>query len=799
MKGRTHPVSARHAGPSRHGRDGGLDDLFDGGLPSAVATVRRAGLGRRLGRLPRLFGWSVVAGLVVAALVAPFVLPPSYAARQAVYAWEDLPAELPLTAELPQRSVMLDAAGKPFAVFFGQDRVPLRLDRVSPAVIDALLATEDDRFYEHGALDLKALVRAVIRTGSTDSVQGGSGITQQYVKNLLLSEAATPEQQRAVTEQTITRKIRELRYAVALEDTLTKDEILERYLNTVNFGDGAYGIGAAAQHYFGTPAGKLTVSQAALLVGILKSPTNFNPVDNPGPALTRRNVVLDRMLATGRITAAEHAAARAEEVVLTITDRAQGCGASRFPFFCQYVLDSIASDPVFGATPEARQELLYRGGLTIRTTLDREAMAIAQAAADRALEPTNRVATGIAVVRPGTGEVVAIATNKRWGRAKAKGQTQIVLPVRPAYQPGSTFKPFTLATALEKGFSLSTRYDTPDGYKPARQDYPAGGFHNDNNRNNGVLDAYQATARSVNTWYIQLQEWTGVVPVAKMATRLGVSSLPMEGPRRITPRNASLTLGAYEVSPLDMASAYATFASGGIACDPVVITSMTDRSSRALAVPVADCRRVITPYVAAAVTDVMTGVFRSGGTGNGLGLDGRDAAGKTGTTNNSAATWFAGFTPQYATAVWIGDPRGGQRYPLKNVSAYGRTFGTVYGSSIAGPIWQETMRGLHEGLPRRAFVDPAIASLTGLAPAVPDVRGLERDAAVSALLRAGYDVAIAPDTAPADPSLPAGVVADQAPPPSVRAPYGATVTLTLTDGSVVDVWLPDMSELAPSG
>jgi membrane peptidoglycan carboxypeptidase len=284
-----------------------------------------------------------------------------------------------------------------------------------------------------------------------------------------------------------------------------------------------------------------------------------------------------------------------------------------------------------------------------------------------------------------------------------------------------------------------------------------------------------------------------------MATRLGITSLPLEGERRITPRNASLTLGAYEVSPLDMASAYATFASGGIGCRPVVITSMTDRSGRQLDVPSADCRRVISSYVAAAVTDVMTGVFRSGGTGSGLGLDGRTAAGKTGTTNNSAATWFAGFTPQYATAVWIGDPRGGQRYPLRNVSAYGTTFGTVYGRSIAGPIWNDTMTGLHRGLPARAFVSPDIAALTGLAPAVPDVRGLERDAAVSALLRAGYAVELSPQTAPPDPALPAGVVSDQAPAPSTRAAYGARVTLTLTDGSVVDVAIPDPAGLAPTG
>ncbi len=785
-------MSARHAASSRP-VDSGLDDLFAGGLPTATSAPGRAPFHRRLARAPRLLLWSAVAGIAVACLAVPFVLPPSYAARQAVYAWEDLPTELPIDAELPQRSVMTDRNGRTIAVFYGQNRQPVTLAQISPAVVDALLATEDDRFYEHGAADLPSLARAALRNRSTGSVQGGSSITQQYVKNLLLSQAASTEDAKRVTEQTLDRKLRELRYAVELEKKLTKDQILERYLNTVNFGDGAYGIGAAAQHYFAVPAAKLTVPQAALLVGILKSPTNYNPVDNPESSQVRRDVVLARMLATGRIDRAAHDAAVAAPVTLNVTDPVQGCGASLYPFFCQWATEIIASDPAFGATPEARQDLLYRGGLTIRTTLDPRAMAAAQKAATRALAAKNRVATGIAVVQPGTGQVLAIATNRTWGRNKAKGQTQLLLPVRPAYQPGSNFKPITLATALERGFDLTTRFDTPDGYKPAKMNYPRGGFHNDNNRNNGVLDAYQATARSVNTWYIQLEERYGVLRVADMAKRLGMTSLPRTGKRAITPRDASLTLGSYEVSPLEMASVYATFASGGIGCRPVAITAVTDRRGTALTVPKAGCTRVLTPYVAAAVTDVMRGVLTSSGTGAGLALGARPAAAKTGTTNSSAATWFSGFTPQYATAVWIGDPRGGQRYPLRNIEAYGRQFGAVYGRTVAGPIWRETMTALHRGVPVRGFLSPQTAALTGLTPPVPDVRGLSRDAAITALLRAGYRVTLDPATAPADAALPPGQVVAQDPVPGDRVAYGATVTLTLTDGSDVTVVIPDPS------
>ena len=773
----------------RRARVDGLDDLFDGGLPSAVPISDEKGPSRG-SRLPRWLGWSAVIGVAAACLAAPFVFPPALITRQAAYGWEDLPTSLPLSAELPLRSELVDRNGKTFAVIYGQNRTPVKLNEVAKPAVDALLATEDDRFYQHGAFDPVGLVRAVVHNRNGGSRQGGSGITQQYVKNLLLSQATTQDEADTVTEATLGRKLRELRYAVSLENTISKDEILERYLNTVNFGDGAWGIGAAALHYFNVPASKLTIPQAATVIGILKSPTNYNPVDNPERSKVRRDVVLDRMLVAGRISKEQYDKAIATPLKLNVTDPPRGCGVSKYPFYCQWILDEIAHDPGFGATPEARQELLFRGGLTIHTALDPAAMTAATKAAQRALSPTNRVATGAAIVEPGTGEVRALATNRKWGRDSAKGQTQLVLPARPAFQPGSNFKPITLATAVEQGFSLSTTFDTPNGYKPANMNYPDGGFHNDNDRNNGVLNATQATARSVNTWYIQLEERYGVLPVADMAERLGITSLPRTGRHKITKKDASLTLGTYEVSPIEMATVYATFASGGIQCKPVGVLAMNDRIGKSLHVPSAQCHRAISPYVADSVSQVLRAVFAPYGTGAGLDLGGRPIAGKTGTTNDSAATWFTGYTPQYAMSVWVGDPRGGQKYPLHNIEAYGQRIGTVYGRSVAGPIWQETMRGLHDALPVKQFESPTASAMSGLLPPVPDVRGMTRDAAVTALLDAGFRVRLLPQTAAPDPNLPVGQVAAQSPASGSLVEYNSLVSLTLTNGSDVNAKIP---------
>lgn len=711
--------------------------------------------------------------VVTVLLAAPFVAVPALGIKAAVTAWETMPTDLPVADALPQRVRMTTVNGDVFATLYTENRVPVDLDDVSPWVPIALLATEDARFYDHGGVDLVGLGRAAVNNLTGGARQGGSSITQQYVKNILLYAGRTQTDRTQAVESTLARKLREARYAIALETTRSKQDILTDYLNTVYFGNSAYGIEAAARRYFSTSAAYLNLAQAATLIGILKSTSAYNPVDHPAAALTRRDTVLDRIAATpGAATSTELDTARATPLALNLSTTRNGCGQSRYPIYCQWVKETILTNPIYGETADDREAFFARGGFTITTALDPTAQDAATAAATRALGPHNRVSAAIATVTPGTGHVTALASNTPFGQNP--GETELLLPILPAFQPGSTFKPFVLATAFEQGIPTSVRFDTPNGYKPATMNYPTGGFSNDDNSGHGVLDARGATARSVNTWFVQLIEQAGVTNTADMATRLGITSLPRTGDRAITNRDASLALGAFEVSPLDMATAYATFAAHGVMCQPTGITAITRTDGTAEPVPNPNCHQAIAPEIADTVTDILTAPITAG-TAAGLGLPGRPAAGKTGTTNDHAATWFVGFTPQAATAVWVGDKRGGHKYPLTNVSAYGATRNPVYGSTIAGPIWHDTMTAIHTDLPVKPFPTPG--PITATAPAVPNLTGLTPGAADTQAATAGYTLTINPATPPTNPAN--TVVLAQDPPAGAQQAPDTAITVTL--------------------
>lgn len=730
--------------------------------------------------------------MFVAVLALPFVGAGTLTAHQMSAFVDSLPTDLPDVPE-PTRSVILAADGTRIAQFYSEDRFNVKIDDVPDVMKDAVVAIEDARFYEHNGIDLRGIARAAVSNLLTDGgTQGGSTLTQQYVKNRLASAAEDDETRAEVTSRTsYMRKIREAKLATHLERKWSKEDILLGYLNISYFGDGAYGIGAAARHYFNKEVSDLSLAEAALLAGVVKNPTAYDPTNDKAAAKQRRNIVLSRMRDLDYITAKQYRRASRAPVRLDVTKSQNGCHSSRYPFYCQWVRSQLENDPAFGKTKAQRNERLFRGGLVIQTALDPERQAVAQAAVDKALGRDNRVASVAVVVEPGTGKVVAMAQNRGFGTSQPGhfDKTEIVLATTAAMQPGSAFKPITLAAALEQGFDPSTTMYAPYAYTPTNQAAPNGGFKNSTTSGTGNLNAYQAIARSSNTWFIKLQEQVGVLGVADMAQRLGITSIPRTGNRAITERDASLTLGAYEVSPVELAGAYAALAAHGVHCTPHPIVSMKGPDG-VMDVPDPRCHQAIPESVADTVAATMQGTI----TGNDPGRTGkaqafgRPAAGKTGTTQNNAAVWFSGFTPQYATSVWVGDPRGGFRYPLRGFTAYGSYVAKAYGGAVAGPIWKEVMAGIHDGVEVEPFMPPATTVSTGTV--VPDVRGLSVDQAYRALTDAGYKVTVAKRAAAPDPLLPVDRVA--ATTPSAGSVLGLTgeVTVTLTAGSDLRLRLP---------
>ncbi|WP_084469393.1 penicillin-binding protein [Jiangella gansuensis] len=722
--------------------------------PSAVvATVRRILL---------VAGVAALCGVLLAGLALPVVAGLGLTAREGADTFAEMPADLE-PGPMAQTSTMVDANGEPLATFFDENRVYVTLDQIAPVMLDAILAIEDDRFYERGPIDIQGTLRAFMQNVDAGETQGGgSTLTQQYVKQVRISQATTEEELAEVQASSGTagyrRKLDELRMAVQIEQEFSKDEILERYLNIAFFGNRAYGIEAAARAYFNTTAAQLTLPQAAMLAGLVQQPIRYDPTNDAEAALGRRNVVLNRMAATGRVTEAEAAEARQLELGLNLAPTSNGCVNAWAGYFCDYVVNEIRTLEELGGTPDEREAMLLQGGLRIETTVSRPAQEAADAAVADMIDPTDEPIGSLATVQPNNGYIRAMANSRTYG-VEGEGVSNINYAVDQSMgggrgiQSGSTFKAFVLAAAINQGIGLNHSLNSPP-----RISLPVNSFTTcdgrirstetwspRNSTGSGRYNLVSATEDSVNTYFAQLERETGICEPATIAQSAGVMRADLDPDGNVQPLQQvpSFVLGANEVSPLAMAGAYAMFANRGAYCPPTSIARITDSAGNVLVDHTQPaCEQVLDPAVADGVNAVLQSVVDNG-TGRRMRLDdGRPAAGKTGTTNDSIAVWFVGYTPQLATAVAVADVDGTQE-DLESHRLKGERIRDACGGCLAGPIWKSMMDGALAGAPEESFTAPDPSTIRGVSATVPDVRGLDTDAAIAALEGEGFTSSVA--------------------------------------------------------
>jgi membrane peptidoglycan carboxypeptidase len=680
---------------------------------------------------------SVVLGVVVSGLAIPFAGLVGFTTDKVTETIDDLPTALEETA-LPQKTKIVDRQGNLIAQLYDQNRINVSLTQISRTMVKAIVAIEDYRFYEHGAIDLKGTIRAFLTNAANDGVvvQGGSSITQQLVKLTLVQQAKTKEEIAEVTDDSYARKLRELRYAIALEQEHTKDWILERYLNTAYFGDGAYGIQSAARHYFDVNAKQLNLNQSAMLAGLVQNPSAYDPTNSPDRARDRRDIVLDRMAELNVITQGAADAVQERGLELNTQPADNGCVNSQAPFFCDYVVNYLMKDPALGKTAKIRRERLYTAGLTIRTTVDLSYQAAADNAVRAHVNPTDNAMGLLAMVEPGTGEVKAIAQSRPMGRLKNKGETYLNYTVPSEYggangfQAGSTFKIFTLAAALEAGLPLTETFNSPPFLTQDQNSFTTCSYGPDlgglaetpNSTSSGMMNMYNGTRLSVNTYFMQLEQKVGLCPVYEMAKSMGV--------RLSNPDNElfpHFTLGVADVSPLEMAEAYATLGARGLHCESRPVLEIRDASRNVIRDYPAKCDQVMQESTADAINDILKGVIAPGGFADAEALS-VPAAGKTGTTGGqygSPSVAFMGYTPELATAAMIAGVNDlGTPIVLEGLTIGGNYISTVSGSGFAAPMWGDAMRAIQDTLDYVEFVYPSTVPGAGVtAPPAPERPG----------------------------------------------------------------------------
>jgi membrane peptidoglycan carboxypeptidase len=645
----------------------------------------------------------------------------------------------------------------------------------------ALVDIEDSRFYDHNGLDVQGTLRALLRNVAAGSVQeGGSTLTQQLVKQTLLQTATTPEEAAAADEESVARKLREARLALALEEKYTKDEILTRYLNIVYFGHGAYGVQEAARTYFSVNAADLTLGQAAMLAGLVQSPANDDPITNPENATARRDQVLQRMYNLDHIDAAERDEFLGQPVQVTPGQAPpNGCIDSYTGgFFCAYLETYLESE--LGLT----QDQIENGGLTIRTTLRPDMQAAGDQAVLNTLPMGDPLAGMYTAVEPGTGNVLAMSVNRRYGCTDPDCES-VVLNTAYSQGAGSTYKTFVAAAALERGFSQYYTQTTGDPYtsrvyRGPCQGRDTGGYYCVRNagRYPATLDMERALYMSSNTYFLGLEDALGSVeqPV-RMAEAMGMHFVSPPGDQIVAENNGSFTFGPYPTSPLDLASAYNTLAANGTQCDPSPVAEILDRDGQPLTnadgdpVVLTPEQRCTPEAIPQGIATTLNQMLRkdvepghSGQTASRAFVPGHEIAGKTGTSQQNFSVAFVGYTPQYTASVMVLNPKRNQ-----DVGGFGGGKGAT--------IWHDAMAPILEGQPNVPFppADPRVQE--GNTKVVPDCGGVND--CQETLQAAGFRTIVVE----VDSDKEAGVVVGTSPAAGSRAVLDQEIAIQVSNGS----------------
>ncbi|WP_159988103.1 penicillin-binding protein [Rathayibacter sp. VKM Ac-2803] len=786
-------------------------------------------LGMSLRAIMGFIGMSVVAGVLITVGVTPALALTGLATSNTIGLFQNLPGYLDV-GQLMQRTNIYAGDGTTLlASVYDQNRVEVGWDDVAQTAKDAAVAGEDPRFYEHGGIDLQGTLRAVSQTYllGNDS-GGGSSITQQYVKNVLVqkAESITDEAERDAAykeaiDPTPERKLKEMRLAIGLEKESSKDDILLGYLNIALFGGTVYGIEAAANYYYGIPASQLSTSQAASLIAIVNNPEKFrfdDPADEAngaanGYALTkeRRDYILSEELKYAKISQEQYDAAVAEPITPTITQPSTGCAtAGNAAYFCDYVLNVLRNDTVFGETDDERYQRIRQGGFDVVTTLDLDIQGSSQSALSAYIPATDsrfELGATAATVQPGTGRVLSMVQNTNYSQdeeflAANPGYTAINLNVDLAMgggsgvQTGSTYKVFTLARWLMSGHTLNESFASPtSGFGSYQQkcNLDGDGYYNgsrftpkndSSSEDAGSMTALQATTNSINTGFMGMAHELDVCDIRTTAESFGVHRA--DG-RELQSGPASV-LGTNEIAPLTIATAYAGIANDGTTCSAIVIDRITDASGAAVAAPTSTCTPSVTADVAHGMQYAMQRVMTSG---TGYASDPRDGIehiGKTGTTDDAADVWTAGASKSAALAVWVGSINGfddGTKINLRNIRLTGTEGTPLQAAQTRHAIFKPIMTALDAKYGGDDFTDPPTSMLassprSSTTTEVPDVTGQTVAEASATLTAAGFTVGI---SEPVDSSAVAqGAVASTTPSAGETVLRGAVVPLQVSTG-----------------